>query len=113
MAGRRPTPPRAAANVAKVDVPDEATARAIEALRDAVQRLQGQVSSQIIEVDLAVGLNVVPHSLGRAVRVVQVTPSVADASFAFALRRSTLLAERQVLIEVVGTAQPGATLLVM
>lgn len=61
--------------------------------------------------DLAIGTNVVQHGLGRAPIHVVVTPTVASTSFAWALHTTNPHPDRQVLIDVVGVAQPGARIL--
>ncbi len=61
----------------------------------------------IIVMDLAVGANTVNHGLGAAARGCNVTPTVADATYAWSFAVS---GQRQAIITVVGVAQPGATL---
>ena len=56
-------------------------------------------------VDLIVGANLVNHGLGRPARGATVTPTVADATFAWAL---TATDARQATITVVGVPQPKA-----
>lgn len=105
MAGRRAISPRPAASVAPNDVEDPATSRAITSLSEAVARLQERASWQAVTQDLEVGINTVRHSLGRAPVVCLVTPTVADATFAYSAEMDT----RQVLVTILGVAQPGAS----
>lgn len=60
-------------------------------------------SSQVIT--LNVGANKVNHGLGRKAQGVRITPTVADATWAWAL---TLADDKQVTITCVGVAQPNA-----
>jgi hypothetical protein len=59
-----------------------------------------------ITVDLIIGDNRINHGLGVIPRGCGITPTVADASFAWAI---TARDDRQAIITVVGIAQPGAT----
>lgn len=108
MAGRKATPPRAVSRISIAGVADAATDRALRQLADAVDQLQSVPAGQSFVHDLAIGANVIPHGLGRNPRGVSVTPTMADASFAWALDRSAPHFDRQVVITVVGVAQPGA-----
>lgn len=56
-------------------------------------------------VDLVVGANRINHGLGRAPLGATVTPTVADASFAWALTGGDA---RQAVITVIGVPQPKA-----
>lgn len=109
MSARRGVPPRAVLVVDDIAVEDETTQRALDVQRDAITKLQTRNAVQIIEVDLAIGINAVRHSLGRVPVAVNVTPTVADAAFAWCLDKDNSIADRQVLIEVIGRAQPNAT----
>lgn len=55
--------------------------------------------------DLIVGANRINHGLGRAPRGATVTPTTADASFAWALTGGDA---KQAVITVIGVPQPGA-----
>lgn len=59
-----------------------------------------------VTVDLVVGDNRVAHGLGRAALGATVTPTVADASFAWALTGGDA---RQAVITVIGVPQAKAT----
>lgn len=84
---------------------------------DAAERMIDQVAAQVsaskrrerwsTTVDLAVGANVIRHALGRVPTGANVTPTTADASFAWAL---TAKSDSKVTITVVGVPQDGATL---
>lgn len=56
--------------------------------------------------DLVVGANVLNHGLGRRPLGCNVTPTVADATFAWAM---TARDERTVTITAIGVPQPKAT----
>ena len=80
--------------------------RHLSDLATAVSAVQSKVTDRTqATVNLVVGDNLVNHGLGRAVRGATITPSVADASFAWALKSSTAT---QATITVVGVDQPGA-----
>jgi hypothetical protein len=77
-------------------------------LSDAAQQTADQIRDRSrVVVNLVVGANVVTHRLGRAPTVVAITPTVADATWAWAL---TAKDARQATITCVGVAQPGASL---
>lgn len=84
-------------------VSDDFTQRQIV---QAAQRSADQVRDRSrITVDLAVGPNVINHKLGRKPAGATVTPSVADAVWAWAFSSPTTT---QMTITCVGVAQPGA-----
>ena len=112
MAGRRPQRIRPAAAPIVPSVEDAATDRALRVLSSAVGDAQARSAVDPITADLAVGSNYVRHGLGRAPRFVQVTPTVADATFGWAWVKTSPHADRQVRIDVVGVAQPGAVVIV-
>lgn len=71
-------------------------------------RLMPQIASRSQFVaDLVIGDNRVNHNLGRLPKHVTLMPTVADATFAWAV---TSMTERQLVIEVAGAAQPGASI---
>lgn len=109
MAGRRSQriTPTAAPIVPSVD--DVATDRALRALAAAISQ---RPSIEPVPVDLVVGQNIVRHNLGRTPRYVQVSPTVADATFGWAWIKTSPHADRQVRIDVVGVDQPGAVVIV-
>lgn len=113
MPGRRSVPPKSRPSLATGAVEDVKTARAVDQMKTAVQQLQAGPAFDHIETDLAVGTNAVSHALGRDARHVSITPTIADATFAWALNTTdNPHPDRQVLIDVVGVAQPGARILV-
>lgn len=88
-------------------VPDaQATERMVTSLADQVDR-QSRPTRSVIVVDLTVGDNRVIHLLGRKPDGCIVCPTVADATFAWAL---TDKSDTQATIEVVGVDQPGAAI---
>lgn len=105
MSVARPKRPPTRSTLVPGKVTDAATDRALDAVAAAVNRLEGQTSRSAVVVDLAVGTNKVTHGLGRTPRGANVTPTVADATYAWALTSAN---ERQVVITVIGAAQPGA-----
>lgn len=61
----------------------------------------------VLTVSLMVGTNRVNHGLGRRARGATVTPTVADATFAWAFATDNAT---QAIITVVGVPQPNATI---
>lgn len=94
-----------------VDVADPTVSRALRATSEAIDALQAGAVDPVTT-DLAVGANYVRHGLGRAPRFVQVTPTVASAAYAWAWVKTSPHADRQVRIDVIGVAQPGAVVIV-
>jgi hypothetical protein len=84
----------------------------LRALSSAVESVRSRGEVDPVTADLVVGSNFVRHGLGRAPRFVQVTPAVADATFGWAWIKTSPHADRQVRIDVVGVAQPGAVVIV-
>lgn len=109
MAARFARAPKSVAGTDDIGVEDPATSRALDAVRESVERLQDAPRTQTIEFDLVVGLNAINHSLGRPVKALVITPTVASSAFAFALQKNHIHADRQCLIEIVGVDQPNAT----
>lgn len=81
--------------------------RSVGELARAVRQLEARAKDRVsVVVDLAVGANRIAHRLGRAPIGATVTPTVADATWAWAL---TVVGDRFVVITTVGVAQPNAT----
>ncbi len=106
MPTSKPKRPALRPSLSVPGVEDAATSRALEEVNAAVDRIP-QTSRNIVVADLAVGDNEVRHGLGRKPRYASLTPTVANATFAWAMTNSD---ERQATISVVGVAQPGAAL---
>lgn len=104
MKKRRPAAvPRLVPQIAGDDL-----ARAVSDLATAQQRTEGQREPRArLTVDLQVGENRLVHGLGRAPHGCSVTPTVADATFGWAL---TERSSTQLTITVVGTGQPSASI---
>jgi hypothetical protein len=84
----------------------EAADRAFSELADQVSR-QDQLGRASRVVDLVVGSNRIVHQLGRTPTGASITPTVADATYAWAV---TAKDERTITIQVIGAAQPQATI---
>lgn len=85
---------------------DPVVSRLISTTASAIDDLQAkQAPSAIVVRDLAVGVNRINHGLGRRARLAHVTPTVADATFAWAFSVDN---DSQAIITVVGVRQPGA-----
>ncbi len=103
---RRPVP---RPGLLPTTVEDEATTRALQGAAAAITRLELRTTTRAVgTVDLAVGRNTFPHTLGRTPIGATVTPTVADPLFAWAF----VAAESDdglACIDVDDIAQPGAT----
>lgn len=84
----------------------EAADRAITEIADRVAARDTLGRSAVIA-DLEIGSNRVIHNLGRSPIGAAVTPTVADATFAWAVSAKD---ERTITIDVIGAAQPKATI---
>jgi len=86
----------------------EVTAITMRQVVQSAQRAADQLKDRaVITSNLAVGDTVITHGLGRTPTGVTITPSVASASWAWAMKSST---PTQVTITCIGVAQPGAVL---
>jgi hypothetical protein len=91
-----------------VDGDPAATSRLLSDVGAAVKKLYAvRVATSKVTATLTAGENRVNHGLGRKPSSVTVTPSVADATFAYQLTSSD---ERQVVITTAGTTQTDATI---
>ena len=105
MPAKRPTRPAVRPRVL-APVTGDVTSFTQRLIADSASRASDQLhdrSSTVV--NLVVGANVINHGLGRKPRGAQITPSVADATWAFAL---TAADDRQATITCVGVAQPNA-----
>ena len=85
---------------------DPVVSRLISTTASAIDDLQAkQATSVIVKVDLVVGANRINHGLGRRARLAQVTPTVADATYAWAFSTDN---DSQVIVTVIGVPQPSA-----
>ena len=90
-----------------VNTDSAAVSRALGDLATAQQATDRRVVDRVrVTVDLVVGDNRVSHGLGRVARGATVTPTTADASFAWALTGGD---SRQAVITVVGVGQAKAS----
>jgi hypothetical protein len=109
MAGRRPKRLGRGAIALATSVSDPATDKAIDQVRDAAQRALDRVEHQTIgPIDLAIGRNVVPHSLGRVPAHVSVLRTAAGADWY--VDRDLPNPERAVAIVVSGAALPRTSI---
>lgn len=106
MPAQRPVRPATRARVVAPVNGDEMSPLAQRMLADSVQRTADQLRDRAVVVrDLFVGANVINHGLGRKPRGAAVSPTVANATWAWAL---TAADARQATITCIGVAQPGA-----
>lgn len=108
MAGRAARRPVSVAVLGLSQVDDRQTARALDNVGDAVQKLQQARARTVVDQDLVIGTNKVRHGLGRAATGYTLVATVADATFAHAIDDSNKRPDREIWIVVVGAAQPGA-----
>ena len=89
------------------DIKPAEVPRVIGKMSDALKLALGRIRDRVVlTVDLAVGANRLNHDLGRTPDGVHITPTTADATWAWAL---TSKDAKQIVITTVGVAQTGAT----
>jgi hypothetical protein len=110
MAGRRARPPRGKERTPAIEVKDEQTDRALTQIRLHLDKLDAARKRDVIEFDLVVGTNKIPHGLGRPVAGYTITPTVTDpfVTFSHAIDRENPRPDLTVWITVIGVAQPKA-----
>ena len=106
MPAAKPVRPIARPRVAAPVAGDEASPFAQRQIAETLQRTADQLRDRsVVTFDLKVGANVLTHGLGRKPQGANVSPTVADATFAWALSAGDL---RQATITCIGVPQPGA-----
>lgn len=106
MAGRRPAPPRTVAHVSIPEVEDETTQRALDGLLSAVQTLQVSRKRDYLEVSLVVGINRIPHGLGRPFLGFNLTRKTLNIAFdACISAEANPFPEREIWIDVTGSPE--------
>ena len=105
MSAKKPAKTPVGATSLTQRLEDPAVSRVISELTASVNALP-QTNRYHAVVDLAVGANRVAHGLGRIPAGAIVTPTVADATWAWAL---TSKDARTVVITTIGVAQDAAT----
>lgn len=108
MSGRKALPPRSIQRVQVPRVADAGTNRALGVVATALHKEQEKRQRFTRTFDLVVGTNKVSHSLGRVLFGYNLTPTVADATFAHAIDTTNPHPELEVWITVVGVDQPAA-----
>ena len=108
MAGRRARRPGGVDRTPAIRVDDTQTDRALQQIRQTLERLESARKRDVVEVDLVVGTNKVRHGLGRPVAGYTITPTVADATFAHRIDRENPRPDLEVWIVVINAAQPNA-----
>lgn len=107
MPAKRPQRPAPRTQISTGAITDlDGAERAISALADQVSQ-QTSLPRVAVVADLEIGSNRVIHLLGRKPIGITLTPTVADATFAWALIAKD---ERTITISVLGAAQPKATI---
>ena len=106
MPQNKPKRPTARARLVPFNTKSADLSRAISEMAAAQVRTEARIGDRAaLVVDLLVGSNTIPHRLGRPPLGLSVTPTIADASFAWAMTETT---SATVTIVVVGVAQPSA-----
>lgn len=91
-----------------IDADPNKVSRLLSDLGSSHEQLAATVAPRVtLTVSLVVGTNRVSHGLGRRARGATVTPTVADATFAWAFATDNIT---QAIITVVGVPQPNATI---
>lgn len=108
MAGRRARPPRGKERTPAIEVKDEQTDRALTQIRLHLDKLDAARKRDVIEFDLVIGTNKVPHGLGRAAAGYTIVPTVVSAAFAHALNRENPRPDLTIWIVCIGVAMPNA-----
>lgn len=110
MSAQKPTRPRQRPQLSTgtlMTADPQSVGRALGDLATAQRAQDARVADRVrVTADLVVGDNRVAHGLGRPAIGATVTPTTADASFAWALTGGD---SRQAVIAVVGVPQPRAT----
>lgn len=108
MAAQPPKRPATVSRLVQATLLDQpAVGRLLSDQADATTALEQQVKRRsVLIADLAVGVNRLAHGLGRKALGATVTPTVADASFAWSF---SVDGDRVAIITVVGVGQPNAT----
>lgn len=107
MPATKPTRPTARPMLSPRDVDADDMPRAFDEVQRALSRLEMRVKDRAYVVtDLAVGVNRINHGLGKVPVGASVTPTTADATWAWAV---TDKSATQIEITTVGVAQTGAT----
>lgn len=108
MPANKPKRPASQPNTSTNRVDDAATARALGDVSAAIRSLEAQRDARVTFVaDLSVGDNLLVHHLGRKPSGYTLTATIADASFAHALKA---VDDKTITITVVGIDMPGAIL---
>lgn len=102
MAAKKPAPPAPRPRVFAPTSGDVTQRQIAEGAQRSSSQIQDRSGSAT---DLKSGANVINHGLGRKPRGITVTPTVLDASWAYAL---TSADDRQATITCTGADQPGA-----
>jgi hypothetical protein len=89
------------------DLDPQTTSRMLSDLGDAHDHLASAVAGRnAVVVSLAIGATRINHGLGRKAHGCTVTPTVADATWAWAM---TAADDKQITITTIGAAQPNAS----
>lgn len=102
MPTQKPQPPRPRPRQIAPTSGDASERQVIQASQRAADQLRDRSS---VVTSLAVGDNVINHGLGRKPTGATVTPTVADATWAWALKSAD---SSQMTITCIGVAQPNA-----
>jgi hypothetical protein len=103
MGAQKPIRPVARARQFAPVSGDVQTRQVIQSAQRAADQLRDRT---VVVADLVVGDTTLNHGLGRKPRGATVTPTVANAAWAWALKSAT---RSQMTLTCVGVAQPGAT----
>lgn len=122
MTARKPNRPRPVPtlSVPRVTSPEpkafDVSDQIQRAIQESEQAIRASMAAEwrIIDADLVIGRNKLSHGLGRAPRFVLIQPTVASASFGWAINLvDNPVPELQAWIDVIGADQPGAKVWVL
>lgn len=87
---------------------DPAIDRVVGQLAVAINRNEAAAAPRaVFQQSLALGANRISHGLGRRARGATLTPTVADATFAWSFGTDN---DTQAIVTLIGVAQPNATI---
>lgn len=106
MPARRAVPIRPVDRVQTATVKDAKTQQALDAVSSAVQALQGRRERDYKTVDLVVGVNRIPHGLGRPYLGFNLTRKTLNIAFdACVASETNPRPDREIWIDVTGSAE--------
>lgn len=111
MPARKATPIRPVGRVQAATVKDTTTQQALDAVASAVQALQARRERDYQTVNLVVGINRIPHGLGRPYLGFNLTRKTLNIAFdACVAAETNPRPDREIWIDVTGSAETDVAL---